>query len=356
MLNIEDLKRFHTERRERKVTVTCAKNIVPVLWLDSSVFIDLAKIENRENIERNRASKLSHLRIVARKAVRAEKLVCPEWDQALEFEGKRLEQQIRRIVSDLSCGACCASYWEAKDQQIVYGLEAYISMAESIHIPAKVHFHEDPTLTMREAKQNRYIVQADVPKPPNWIAKSERDKCATHKDLEVARQGQRGKKRTFEQQLKIEQSAESNVMVTMLTDFNKNAMTGNFDFLGYMGVQGYLRYQGFWREMGGPGMELGGVYSFMRSPYYWELPIEDISSRLFADLLIGHSRVKVGDQRDIRHLATAIPVAHYVVADNAMVDRCRRLDIDSKWNTKLFSTRTLDGLCNELESLTGTVG
>jgi hypothetical protein len=225
-------------------------------------------------------------------------------------------------------------------------------MAESIHIPAKVHFHEDPALTVREAKQSRYIVQADVPKSPNWIAKSERDKRATRKDLEVARQEQRGKKRTFEQQLAIEQSAESNVMVNMLADFDKNAITGNIDFLGYMSVQGYVRYQGIWREMGGPGMELGGFYSFMRSPYYWELPIEDISSWLFADLLIGHSKVKVGDQRDIHHLATAVPVAHYVVADNAMVDRCRRLGIDTKWNTNLFSTRTLDGLCNELESLT----
>jgi hypothetical protein len=113
MLNFEDLKKFHTERRERKVTVTCAKNMVPVLGLDSSVFIDFAKIENKENTERDRASKLSRLKIVARKAVRAEKPVCLEWDQALEFEGKRLEQQIRRIVSDLSCGACCVSYWEA---------------------------------------------------------------------------------------------------------------------------------------------------------------------------------------------------------------------------------------------------
>ena len=79
--------------------------------------------------------------------------------------------------------------------------------------------------------------------------------------------------------------------------------------------------------------------------------MSDISCRLCADLLVRHHEVRSGDQRDVEHLATAIPVAHYVVADKAMVDRCQRLGIDKKWNTKLFSTRTLEDLSVELEEV-----
>jgi hypothetical protein len=351
MSDIDELRKFHTERRERRITVTCDKSSVPMLWLDSSVLIDFAKIENKENIEKARASRLSRLREVVRKAVGAEKLICPEWDQSLEFEGKRLETQIRRIVSDLSCGAHCVPYAGVKDEQIVYGLKAYLALADTIHIPADIHFLGNPASAVQEAKRSRVIVEANIPKPAEWIAKAENDKHTTQKALEALRQDYHGKKRNFEQQLALERIGESDAMLAMLGNFRKNVAAGKYDFWSFMGVQGFLMYQTLWRQMGGPGPELPGVYSFMRSPYYWELPIEDIACRLSADLLVRHSQVKTGDYHDITHMATAIPVAHYVVADKAMVDRCERLGIRSKWNTKLFSTKTLDNLCEEFEGL-----
>ena len=44
---IERLRRYHTERREQRVSVTFEKSPVPMLWLDTSVLIDLAKIDKR---------------------------------------------------------------------------------------------------------------------------------------------------------------------------------------------------------------------------------------------------------------------------------------------------------------------
>jgi hypothetical protein len=38
--------------------------------------------------------------------------------------------------------------------------------------------------------------------------------------------------------------------------------------------------------------DLGALYSFIRSPYYWELPIADISCRLSSDLMVNHFAVK----------------------------------------------------------------
>ena len=351
MSGFEELRKFHTERRNAQITVTVEKSPLPMLWLDSSVLIDFAKIDNKEKVENVRAARLSKLRELVRKLVRAEKLICPEWDQSLEFEGKRLEDRIRRIVSDLSCGAHCVPYAGVKDQQIINGLTAYQAFATAVHIPAKIHFYGNPLSAIREAKQSGFIVEAVMSKPVEWVAKTDKDKRAILRAWEGLRQEYHGKKRTFEEQLALERIGESDAMLSMIGDYMKKVASGELDFWAYMGIQGFYTYQYVWRQMGGVGDPLAAVYSFMRSPYYWELPVQDISCRLCSDLLVRHFEVKPGDQQDINHLAAAIPVAHYVVADKSMVDRCERLDIGSKWKTKLFSTRTIENLCEELGGL-----
>jgi hypothetical protein len=70
-----------------------------------------------------------------------------------------------------------------------------------------------------------------------------------------------------------------------------------------------------------------------------------------ADLMVKYFPIKRGDSYDIQHLASANPVAQYVVADKAMVDRCERLGIGNKRKTKLYSTRKLDDLSDELAAL-----
>ncbi len=354
-MNLAELQRFHTSRREKTVTVTTEKSTAPMLWLDTSVLVDFAKIEKGEQVEKLRAKRLTRLRKVVRQAVRDEKLVCPEWDQTNEYEAKRLEADIRRVVTDLSCGAHRIPYAGVKDQQILIGMRAYLAAADSMHIPADIHFYDHPLKAVREAKQNRYIVEAQMHKPREWIEKATRDKLAIQDANEELRQAYTAKEQTFEQQLGLERIGESDAMIRMMGEYMHIVRAGGVDFWKYMGVEGFIRQIDAWRATGGPGADdptaLAGLYSFMRSPYHWELPIQDVSCRLSADLIVKHFPIKSGDNYDIQHLATAIPVAHYVVADKAMVDRCERLGIGKKWNTRLFSTRTLDDLCDEIAFL-----
>lgn len=354
-MNLQELQQFHTARREKSVAVTIDKSTTPMLWLDTSVLVDFAKIEKGEKIEPGRAKLLTRLRSVVRRAVREEKLVCPEWDQENEYEAKRLETEIRRIVSDLSCGARCIPYAGVKDREILIGMEAYLCAVDAMHIPANIHFYRDPLEAIREAKRTHYIVECEMPKPIEFIEKAARDKQVTKEAIEGLRQGYTIKDQTFEQQLSLERIGESDSMIKMLGEYMDLVHRGQFDFWKYMGVVGFVESMDAWKRMGGPSgdsaTDIAALYSFMRSPYYWELPIQDISCRLSADLLVKHFPIKSGDSLDISHLATAIPVAHFVVADKAMVDRCERLGVGKKWNTKLFSNRTLDDLCDEIAAL-----
>lgn len=326
-----------------------------MLWLDTSVLVDFAKIEKGENLEPVRAKWLSRLRSVVRQAVRDEKLVCPAWDQENEFEAKRLEAEIRRVISDLSCGAHCRPFAGVKDEQIAIGLRAYITAAGTMHIPAKIHFYDDPLEAVREAKRSRIIVESEMPKPKEWIDKAARDKVQTQEAVEELRQSYTAIDQTFEKQLELERIGESEAMMKMMGEYMRLTRLKRVGFWDHLNVDGFLTHMSVWTKFGGPGgdlaSDLAALYSFMRSPYYWELPIQDVVCRLSADLVVKHFPVKSGDHADIQHLAAAIPVAHHVVADKAMVDRCERLGIDRKWNTKLFSARTLDDLSDEIAVL-----
>jgi hypothetical protein len=199
-MDIAESQKYHTSRREKTVTVTIEKSRTPMLWLDTSVLVDFAKIEEGENVEPVRAKRLTQLRAVVRVAVREERLVCPEWDQDNEFEAKRLESEIRRVMSDLSCGAHCIPFAGVKDRQIAIGMQAYIAAASTMHIPANIHFYDDPLKVVREAKKTRIIVESEMPKPREWIDKAERDKLETQETVEELRQGYTAMHQTFEKQ------------------------------------------------------------------------------------------------------------------------------------------------------------
>jgi len=344
-MNIKESQEFHSERRGRTVTATIEKSKTPMIWLDTSVLIDFAKIRVGENIEPVRAQRLKRLWSAVRKAIRSEKLVCPEWDQAHEFESDRFGKLLPGIVSDLSCGAHCQAYAGVKDQQIFIGLKAYIAGADTMHVPASIHFEEDPLEVVREAKKTGYIIDAETPRVTEWLEKAKLDKLETQEAIEELRQAYTAKNQTFEQQLALERIGESDSMMTMMEEFRRRKRQGTVDFWQLMNVQGFFIHMQAYKHFGGPSgdlaADLGGLYSFMRSPYYWELPIQDVACRISADLVVKPFEVKSGDSMDNQHLSMAIPVAHYVVADKAMVDRCERLGIGKKWNTKIFATRTL---------------
>jgi hypothetical protein len=224
-----------------------------------------------------------------------------------------------------------------------------------MHVPADIHFSSDPVEAVREAKRNGYIVDTESPRVAEWIEKAKNDKLQTQEAVEELRQAYTARNQTFDQQLALERIGESDSMMKMVGDYLRLMRERKVGFWDLMNVEGYFLHMSAWQRFGGLGgdlaTDLAALCSFMRSPYYWELPIQDISCRLSADLTVKHFPIKSGDHMDIQHLSMAIPVAHYVVADKAMVDRCERLGISEKWKTKLFATRTLDTLSDEIENL-----
>jgi hypothetical protein len=346
---IEELRRYHTERREQAVTVTCEKSPVPMLWLDTSVLIDLAKIENGENIDAIRAAALTELRNKIEQLGVRQKLICPEWDQSTEFEGKRLEKEINEISARIALGAHCVPYQGVKDEQMRLGTTEYRANSGRIDIPWAVHFYGDPRSRVAETISQGFVIVSELEKPEEWIQKSDRDRDATHAAWEGLRQEFIAEGRTFEDQVRHEKVGEAYSMIKMLAVYHRKTQSAELDMWDKLSVEGFLKWMASWGST--PEESIAALFAYMHSPYYGELPIVDVACRLSADLVVRPPGVKRGDSMDVQHLATAIPLSHYVLADKAMTDRCGRLGLGAKYRTKIYSSKAIDGLLAELELL-----
>jgi hypothetical protein len=137
----------------------------------------------------------------------------------------------------------------------------------------------------------------------------------------------------------------------MIRRFETNRIQGHPNFWDLSSVEDYFLYRAYWDKLGGkpPGFE--GVHKFLCSPHFNELPLPFTGCRLGADLLTGPAEIVPSDSMDVDFLSVALPIAHYVLADKQMEKRIKRLGLDKRWNTKVYSMSSIDGLFAELEKL-----
>jgi hypothetical protein len=93
---MDELGKYHQEKLNQQITVTCDKCPVPMLWLDTAIYIDLAKIEVGERTHSDpRHNLLTTLREIVLRKVEEGSLSAPEGEQATEIEGERLGERVR---------------------------------------------------------------------------------------------------------------------------------------------------------------------------------------------------------------------------------------------------------------------
>jgi hypothetical protein len=169
---IEELRRFHAARREKQVAVTFEKSPVPMLWLDTSIFIDLAKIERGEALEQPRVKLLTTLKNLVLHLVYEGKLVCPEWHQSVEVEGGRLEEEIKSILSSFASGVRCVPHTGIKDHLMQLGMKSYLDASASLDSPGRVFFYDDPETRMKQVRESRYLIRTNFRKPGEWVQRT----------------------------------------------------------------------------------------------------------------------------------------------------------------------------------------
>jgi hypothetical protein len=96
---MDELGKYHQERLSQQITVTCDKCPVPMLWLDTAIYIDLAKNEVGERTHSDpRHNLLTTLREIVLRKVEEGSLSTPKVNgprRSRESEGERLGERMR---------------------------------------------------------------------------------------------------------------------------------------------------------------------------------------------------------------------------------------------------------------------
>jgi hypothetical protein len=333
-----------------EVVIENIKPPLPTIWFDTAVAIDLAKMNVGEKIEPKQKERLARFATVVNTQVQCGKLLCVEGDQREELQGQRLESEIRKTLNRYSLGVRFKHRLGIYHHQVFTAMEAYVSGKQAFDVSYRGYFHEDPIAELEKNRSSQYLVYVQTALSPELLERLKRNKSETHRKLEGLRQEVTDAKIVYDAQLALERIARADLMLNTMRKFqsepqalDSNEQSLALEYLEFRHVLGLVRND--------PTTTFNELYRFMKSPYCQGLPVEDISCRLFADLIVRPRPFFSGDSMDVELLSIALPVCHFVVADKDMVDRLERRKIAVDYDCQVFSTRTLHKLTDYLEAL-----
>ncbi|MBT9555756.1 MAG: hypothetical protein IV100_06985 [Myxococcales bacterium] len=329
------------------MVVRVEKCPVPVLWLDTAVFIKMAKIASREQLGELEHERIERLSQVVLDKVRSGRLLCPEGQQDEEFDYKRAEFTAARRAMLMASRAIRLRHPRSIEQiQFHHVARGYLDGAREVVLQYGDGFMGDP-LSPRE-RDSAFAIRCYL-----GAGAEDRD------ERQRARYRHRDKLEALGKANKVAgigfaelRDRELAFLPGTLNDaFNRAAaairrgdyMGGYLDFVNSYPMQ----LQKVWRRISG-GIE--GFREFIASGHYKAIPAVDIYANLYADVLTGGA-IDDGDATDIDHLASVIPYCNYVLTDKKMRRRVRRLGLDSKYGTQVFAMADTVELISELEAL-----
>jgi hypothetical protein len=324
---------------------------LPTLWLDTSVVIKLAKIKNGESLQDIEVRRCQRLRELVFNLVRAGRLLCPDSDQEEEYVGQRLDDYVHSMFASLSLGISLQHRQGIFDRHIFKGMEAFSKKSETIRLPASSYFFTDPVRELERVRQERFIVTVGLGKGSEMLERRARSKAKVAADWERLRKELVAQGQTYEGQLEVEKRGYLNGMAENLRRFTSDIFSGRTDFWNYMAAQGPLLYHTYWRELRGEPQGWEGVRDYFLSNYFAELPEPYIGCRLVADLVTGNEPISSGDAMDVELLEVALPLSNFVITDRRMELRIKKLGLDRRCSTDVYSMSTIDGLLDRLNHL-----
>lgn len=170
---------------ESEISVQIVKPAIPIIWIDSSILINMAKASVGELSERDQ-ERIVPLQAKLESLVKNQKAICPASEQLEEVEfGARLVNVCESIMSGLSLGITTKSSDGIKKRQIVRGMEACAGREMLVEFLYDDLFDEDPIELV--ANQPEYIVYLQNASPKWLIDWGVRNKESVHQQVESLR-------------------------------------------------------------------------------------------------------------------------------------------------------------------------
>jgi len=312
---------------EGGLTLKVETSSVPLLALDTQVLIALGREAASPGSGDVRATEFFK---VAQDKVSKGRLLCFETNQREEYLGSNDSAAIAKASLALTRGVRCRHSHDVFKAELEVGMRAFLSGGMEIVIPMNARFDCNPDDVAKGPKGRVHrstvgladpiAVLSRVQKPADVIALS---------NIKKAYSGL-----TYDQALSRE----------------LRALALRF-YSGQISDADANEYIDLWHAAGGSRVDVQRFAEFLCSAYSMHIPKNEIGASIFADLMVDRKPIQTGDLHDSSHLATALPVARYVLTDANMKDRLRRRKLDRRWAVDVFSLRTLGTLSSEIRKL-----
>jgi hypothetical protein len=331
------------------VTARVEKPPIPMLWLDTSVGVKLAKAGKSELPEAEAAPLLALKALVTRLTL-ARRLICVEGEQDEEYGAARLEEETAAEFARMTLGIQLDHSLAIRDKQIFLGMDALVAGLDQIVIPWRLFFNRDPLKELAEIGRRGWFTRVGPPGAP--FGKAPRE--MRHQDAVVFEQWRvqnRESGKSFEKQFKAELASEADRFPRQWAEWERKTLEGQLTLIDSLAMEGPRMYAGHWKKLDGKPDGIEGVTHYLRSEYHEAIPANRIPAALWADILTGDERVRSSDPGDVHLLSPAISIAHFVLTDIRARRRIQRRRLDTEWGATVYSVRELPELMEALKSL-----
>jgi hypothetical protein len=332
------------KRRKIGIKINIKKSPIPLIWIDTSIIIFMAKVKIGEKIESKLKAKIQYLFDSIIEGRRKKKLLCPRADQAEEFEmGERLEKECKNVQADLSLNIAMKHRLTVEDYYVKTFMKAYVNGTEEIDLSYKCLFHHDPIIELDEKIKEKFIITVKFSTPKEileaWKKSSEKARLM-YEDL---RKDNVLKKVGFEQQLERERTGTHDGLIIKAKNFLEKLKNNQpIEYSEILGINNILYYLKLWEQYTGKRKDFQGLFEFFLSEYHYQIPKIEIELSLFAKLLTGTTPIKPGDSMDIQQLSSVLPFFDLVITDKTRKSDIEYLGYHEKYGVQVMALKNFD--------------
>lgn len=329
------------------------KSPIPIIWLDTWLIIKLTKLRSGQRLNPEDTARLGVLYEMLSEKVQQAKLICPVAHQREEYDPKDLAEECYKLQEDLSMGARFREPLDVMFGQMRKAIEARNAKETEVIISYNDAFATDPIQPMarRKRAQSSYVVTP-------WLSlfQTERLNAEGNQILAVLKERNRENGITFQQQITLERTSILQAIRKVGDDIerlNKQWPPKTFEE-ALEALTVLSQTQRILRPVGDLISLSGGPHEFLafvQSDDYYNVPIVDLQSRLFAYMMTSKPALRPGDRRDFDQLSLVLPYSDIVAVDKETADALQKVHATESYPCKVYTMTNIGDLENYLERL-----
>lgn len=316
------------------------KSPIPIIWLDTSVILDMAKLKKTpDKLEDIQYRRISSLYQKIFDVSRQGKVICPLAEQESEIW---IDRKVGLdVILSLGLGIECVSQKEIQDIQIQNAMIGYLDEKNKVIFSYEDAFPYEPVDELKKILQQPYFVTVQT---EQVSLGSEYHKNKNEKDLTAwnkIREKNIKEKTCFNKQLQREFDCHLKEHVkSTKNSMDSDYISGN-ESLYYSDLKGF---EFVWNILQKKRKSSKTFISFLSSEYYKACPYTYLMCYLIAKKLTDPQPVKPGDLWDIQHTSTMMPYSDLFITDKDMSTFLNKEGFGEKYSCEIMYIGNTSGI------------